>query len=596
MILEKFRKHMAVVFWIVVVAFIVMFGWSSVWDSLSTIIGKNKRTTEIPTDTAFIIKNEIIPLTFYNLEVTREIAQYQQQGNNIGLKERGIIEEGIFLNKILQKELENKASIIGFSLSDAYLSVLLDTFSFYDRFYYQIRTIDPDYYKELISQREISKEFKILMSLAGWLSPIQVINQMHIQGDEFTAEYVFYKGDIDSANVNYDSISAILYDSFVSIGVASLPERVISKYILLPYGAQEEDWVRVGKKMINIFNNLSVVENDSLKKLFSTIAKQISEDYGSRGDGGYIGWVLQNSPIEENFLQQAFMTETGNITQPFRTEYGWHIIYVKNNQIDSVEVSHILLKVSGDPERDQKTLDLLETVMKEIEGTDIDSVAAKYSLEVNISSAYDRWGEYIPEFGFNQHAINYTFAADSGEIDGPYFSNNTIYILQPIIHTQATVMSYQEMEKDLVDSINIGLIRESAYQKAEDGVSILLSRKNLEEVANRTDGIFVESKTFKFYDQIPYSPSADIVQAIAFTAPDTGYYGPIVGYDGAYIIHVSERNIQPDSTIQHDLPYFWFNMSLARGNEFAETWTSLILKKAFMKSVIKDFRFREKDY
>ncbi len=64
---------------------------------------------------------------------------------------------------------------------------------------------------------------------------------------------------------------------------------------------------------------------------FAALAREISEDEGSRDKGGNLGYFT-NDMLEAKFTQVAFNTQKGEISDPFKTEYGWHILQVQNRR------------------------------------------------------------------------------------------------------------------------------------------------------------------------------------------------------------------------------------------------------------------------
>ena len=58
---------------------------------------------------------------------------------------------------------------------------------------------------------------------------------------------------------------------------------------------------------------------------FSTVAKSHSEDTLSAEKGGDLGW-LREGAVAEKFSQKLFALEEGEITEPFLTPFGFHIV------------------------------------------------------------------------------------------------------------------------------------------------------------------------------------------------------------------------------------------------------------------------------
>ncbi len=81
------------------------------------------------------------------------------------------------------------------------------------------------------------------------------------------------------------------------------------------------------------------VENGSS---FRAQAVLYSEDPGSRANGGkYV--LKRNSPFVQEFKDVAFSLEEGQVSEPFKTDFGWHILYVEQVNGQERVIRHILL-------------------------------------------------------------------------------------------------------------------------------------------------------------------------------------------------------------------------------------------------------------
>lgn len=85
---------------------------------------------------------------------------------------------------------------------------------------------------------------------------------------------------------------------------------------------------------------------------FATKAVLYSKD-GSASKGGLIGGIKRNSPFAKEFKDQAFSLLEGEVSEPFETEFGYHILYVEKIRGQEIDVRHIILF----PDISQKTID-----------------------------------------------------------------------------------------------------------------------------------------------------------------------------------------------------------------------------------------------
>ncbi|MGB6177420.1 MAG: peptidylprolyl isomerase, partial [Methylocella sp.] len=62
---------------------------------------------------------------------------------------------------------------------------------------------------------------------------------------------------------------------------------------------------------------------------FATIVKEVSKDPGS--DGGDLGWRTKSELVPE-FADAAFKLEVGQVSDPVKSPFGWHIIEVMDKR------------------------------------------------------------------------------------------------------------------------------------------------------------------------------------------------------------------------------------------------------------------------
>jgi parvulin-like peptidyl-prolyl isomerase len=98
-------------------------------------------------------------------------------------------------------------------------------------------------------------------------------------------------------------------------------ERVQASHILIavPEGAAEEEWQLALADAISITQRLNNGED------FAALAQQYSDDPGSAASGGDLGLFGRGQMVTE-FEEAAFALAIGAISEPVRTQFGYHII------------------------------------------------------------------------------------------------------------------------------------------------------------------------------------------------------------------------------------------------------------------------------
>jgi peptidyl-prolyl cis-trans isomerase SurA len=95
--------------------------------------------------------------------------------------------------------------------------------------------------------------------------------------------------------------------------------QVHARHILLRTSELEDDQT-VQQKLAAIRERILTGGED-----FAAIAAVTSQDPGSAADGGDLGWAGPGTFVPE-FEKQIDALKENEITQPFKSQYGWHIV------------------------------------------------------------------------------------------------------------------------------------------------------------------------------------------------------------------------------------------------------------------------------
>jgi len=92
-----------------------------------------------------------------------------------------------------------------------------------------------------------------------------------------------------------------------------------------------------------VIDRLNEIRNDVLNGAsFFSKAVLYSEDPGSKSNGGYYK-ITRKSPFVKEFKDVAFSLSEGEVSKPFETEFGYHIIYLEKIRGQELELRHILI-------------------------------------------------------------------------------------------------------------------------------------------------------------------------------------------------------------------------------------------------------------
>jgi peptidyl-prolyl cis-trans isomerase SurA len=94
---------------------------------------------------------------------------------------------------------------------------------------------------------------------------------------------------------------------------------------------------------------------------FSELAKRHSDDPSVTYNGGDMGWVGRGQMVPE-YEATAFRLEKNEISQPFETEYGFHIMQLLDRRGNEYHSRHILISPEPSEEDVQDAIDFLDSI------------------------------------------------------------------------------------------------------------------------------------------------------------------------------------------------------------------------------------------
>lgn len=129
------------------------------------------------------------------------------------------------------------------------------------------------------------------------------------------------------------------------------------------------------KEKLKIINRLKEIRQDVLENDASFNVKAIlySQDPGSKSKGGFYS-MTRETPFVKEFKDVAFSLQEGEISDPFETDFGYHIIMVEKIRGQEVDLRHILMIPEISDEEVEKSVQELDSIRQHI-------IDGKYTFE-----------------------------------------------------------------------------------------------------------------------------------------------------------------------------------------------------------------------
>lgn len=130
-------------------------------------------------------------------------------------------------------------------------------------------------------------------------------------------------------------------DFFDKIPKDSLPffesELEIGQIVIYPKASRDMD-----KYIMDELNNYKK-QVETRMITFAELAKRVSQDPGTKDQGGQFQINRNDKDVDPAFLAAAFRLKNGEISPPVRSKFGYHIIQMVDKNGDDAVVRHILM-------------------------------------------------------------------------------------------------------------------------------------------------------------------------------------------------------------------------------------------------------------
>lgn len=151
----------------------------------------------------------------------------------------------------------------------------------------------------------------------------------------------------------------LFYEQYHS-ELPEIPEEVsLSHIVIYPEISEENE-----QKVIDALkmHKKDIEEGSS----FATKAILYSDDPGSSSNGGLITNVKRGQMVPE-FDAVVFNLQEGQISEPFKTDFGYHIAMLEKRRGQELDVRHILMQLKPTPEEIELSKRKLDSIMIEVE-------------------------------------------------------------------------------------------------------------------------------------------------------------------------------------------------------------------------------------
>jgi peptidyl-prolyl cis-trans isomerase D len=331
------------------------------------------------------------------------------------------------------------------------------------------------------------------------------------------------------------------------------PEQRLASHILVKVDAAADASARKAAeaKAQDILKKAKAAGAD-----FAALARQYSEDEGSKEGGGDLGWIAKNGQMVKPFEDAVFATAAGTISGPTKSDFGWHII-----QVREIKPGHEKPFEEARPELERNLAEIArERAYNDLTGLLVDEVmkspgtlapAARVAkLQVQKLGPFARGqGTGIAANPAVQRAAFSESLKQSRQVsDLIDIAPNHSVLIRVVEHTPERVQPLDKVGPQVVAAVRADRARKATEAEGEAAFARLKKGESLATIANEKKWVVTNMPA------IPRgapTPTADANEAyFQVTPPAAGKRSPgkVLSADGQMIVFEVTRISQGDNT------------------------------------------------
>jgi len=321
------------------------------------------------------------------------------------------------------------------------------------------------------------------------------------------------------------------------------PEKVEARHILVKVNKDADDASVEAARLRAVDIHDRAVKGED----FAELAKALSEG-PSRNQGGYLGTFGRGQMIKP-FEDQAFALQPGEISDPVRTDFGWHIIKVEQHHAaETLALEAAQDRIRGllsDKKARALALEDAETAYDMSYGGD-DMLAAAERLGVTITTT--EWiarDDSVPGVANAQQFAETAFALDTMAVSDVRDLGDGFYLIQPLESRPAEIPAFEAVQ----DRVAQEVLEDKQWSQAEaDARDMLKSMREGQTLTavGQTKGLAPQATGgFKKGDAVPGIGFEPGLAAAGFTlSPENPFpEAPVRGKQGVFVFRLLERRV-----------------------------------------------------
>ncbi|EGB15837.1 PpiC-type peptidyl-prolyl cis-trans isomerase [Pseudodesulfovibrio mercurii] len=297
---------------------------------------------------------------------------------------------------------------------------------------------------------------------------------------------------------------------------------------------------------------------------FAELAKKNS-DGPSAPNGGDLGWFGKGAMIPD-FEKAAFALNKGGVSEPVRTQFGWHIIMVEDKKEGTTKTfdeakDEIKARLAEEKASDQANDLLDQATDRLVSGMSLTDIASELGLETVTTDPMP--AQFLGQaFGMNADAAKAVSGLTPGQAyKSPVAVNGGYMLVEKVEDIAPSIMALNLVRQTIVNTLENQKGAELAGQEAEK-IHAALTGPDAEAAAKQYAARIKTSRPFNRQGNIPELGQSEPLTKAAFNAEDNGWFKLVYTMPGggAVVARLNKRIPAPEKTWEEQ-KQFWLTQA-----------------------------------
>jgi peptidyl-prolyl cis-trans isomerase D len=341
------------------------------------------------------------------------------------------------------------------------------------------------------------------------------------------------------------------------------PEQIRASHILLKTDGKDDAAVKAKAE--------ELAKEAKSGADFAELARKNSEDDSNAKNGGDLDYFGRGKMVPE-FDTAAFNMDVGQISDPIKTQFGYHIIKLTDKKPAATksldDVRQQLTDQVQTERAQQQAADIAAKLESQIKKpADLDTTAKAQGLAVQETGFFAR-DEPVLGVGAAPEMTARAFSMNEGEVS-PALRTGRGFVIETVTARQESyIPKLEEVKEKVRDVVLKDKALEMAKQKAADLAAKLKGAADFDKAAKAAGA---EAKTTDLITRdspLPEVGAAPEVVSAAFALPQGGVSGAIATPNGAVVVKVLEKSETSESDFNSNRDTFRGEILEDRRNRF----------------------------